>query len=146
MNTRRGFTLIELMIVVAIIAVIAAIAVSNLLRSRIQTNEAAAIEDLSVIVSAQISYHASNDTFADFATLSDTSAGPAFLDSGWVEGRSKNGYVFSIQDPDIANFACTAEPIEPLSSGVRRFYSDASGVIRYNNTGAAGPGDPAVGQ
>jgi len=146
MKSNRGFTLIEMMIVVAIIAIIAAISVSNLLRSRIQTNEAAAIEDLSVIVSAQIGYHASHEIFADFDALTDTSEGPAFLDSGWVEGRNKSGYVYSIQAPGTANFSITADPIEPGSSGVRHFYTDASGVIRYNANAAAGPGDPALGQ
>jgi prepilin-type N-terminal cleavage/methylation domain-containing protein len=146
MNSKRGFTLIELMIVVAIIAVIAAISVSNLLRSRVQTNEAAAIEDVSVIVSAQISYHASHEVFADFDALTDTSDGPPFLDSGWVEGRNKSGYTYSIQAPGTANFAITADPIEPGSSGVRHFFTDASGVIRYNFNATAGPGDPALGQ
>ncbi|MBI1317444.1 MAG: prepilin-type N-terminal cleavage/methylation domain-containing protein [Candidatus Hydrogenedens sp.] len=146
MTKQRGFTLIELMIVVSIIAIICAIAVNNLLRSRVQANEASAIEDLSVITSAQISYNAAHEVFAEFDALTDDSNGPAFLDDGWVEGRDKSGYVFSIQNAGTANFACTAEPLEPGSSGVRRFYVDASGVIRYNFNGAAGPDDPAVGQ
>jgi prepilin-type N-terminal cleavage/methylation domain-containing protein len=145
MNKRGGFTLIEMMIVVGIIAIICAIAIPNLLRSKIQANEAAAIENLAVIAEAQISYNAGNLTFTTFDVLTDDSNGPPFLDTSWTEGIAKNGYTFSMASASATSFICFAEPITQGVSGVRHFRVDTSGIIRFNPAGQPTDTDPPVG-
>ena len=125
----KGFTLIELMIVVAIIAIIAAIAIPNLLRSRMQSNESSAIGNLRTVVGAQTAYHASNNAYTvDFADL--TGATPPYLDGNWA--AVKSGYTFTLGGA-ADNFDCTASAENYGVTGGRGFYVDASGVIRYEN-------------
>ncbi len=137
---RKGFTLIELMIVVAIIAIIAAIAIPNLLRSRIQSNESAAIGNLKSIIGAEIAYNAANGTFGEFDDL--TGATPPFLDGNW--SGIKQGYTYTISSATATNFEARATPEE--NSGIRHFYADASGVIRYNIGGDASATSDPIGE
>lgn len=145
----KGFTLIELMIVVAIIAIIAAIAIPNLLRSRMQSNESSAIGDLRTIVGAEVAYHAANYTYTgDFAELTDDTNGPAYLVGTWANGMVKSGYTFNLEDPngDGSNFAATADPTNMGTTGNKGFFTDASGVIRYADGAAADDTSTPIGQ
>lgn len=137
MKKSGGFTLIEMMVVVGIISVLLSITVPNLLRNKVQANEAAAIEDLRVIGAAQVSYNASHNSFGQFADLADTSSGPGtgFLDEGWTDGREKNGYRYSMATADATTFVCFAEPVSPGVTGTRYFRVDASGIIRHDEGG-----------
>jgi len=144
----RGFTLIEIMFVVAIIAIIAAIALPNLMRSRVMANENAAIADLRTIAAAQIAYNTSKHTYGSFEMLTseEAGAGTRFLDKSWREGIQKAGYLFSMaQATDIA-FICLASPITPGASGVRYFRVDQSGIVRYSTAGEPAGDAPAVGE
>jgi type IV pilus assembly protein PilA len=145
MRGERGFTLIEVVIVVAIIATLIAVAVPNMLRARIQANEAAAIQDLNVIAEAQISFNAARYTFGNFAVLTADTSGPPFLQSHWVEGMEKNGYRFSIPTATATHFEAYADPITVDVSGNRYFRVDTSGVIRSSTTGRPGPNDRPIG-
>ena len=123
----KGFTLIELMIVVAIIAIIAAIAIPNLLRSRMQSNESSAIGNLRTIVGAEVAYHAANSTYtASFTDL--TGATPSYLEGDWAV--TKSGYNF-VLGGTAANFNANANAEEYGVTGNRGFFTDASGVIRF---------------
>lgn len=116
------------MIVVAIIAIIAAIAIPNLLRSRMQSNEAAAIGSLRAVVGAQQAFKSTNGKYA--STLEElTAATPPFLDGNQV--AQKRGYKFDLTGSGD-NFAATAEPVADSETGNRFFYVDQSGTVRQN--------------
>ncbi len=133
MKKTSGFTLIELMIVVAIIAIIAAIAIPNLLRSRMQSNESSAIGNLRTINGAEVAFHSANNQYAiTFDEL--TTATPPFLDGNW--GAPKSGYDFVLGGA-VTNFSANANPNVAGTTGNRYFFVDASGVIRFSTAGAA---------
>jgi prepilin-type N-terminal cleavage/methylation domain-containing protein len=142
MTKKTGFTLIELMIVVAIIAIIAAIAIPNLLRSRMQSNESAAIGNLRTINGSEVAYHSANNRYA--LTFDDmTGATPPFLDGNW--GVEKSGYDYSLGGA-VDNFTANADPHTAGTTGNRHFYSDGSGVIRYDAAAAATVASTPIGE
>jgi len=141
-KANKGFTLIELMIVVAIIAIIAAIAIPNLLRSRMQSNESSAIGNLRTIVGAEVAYHAANYEYtAAFADL--TGATPSFLDGNW--DGTKSGYNF-VLGGDANNFTANANAAVYGTTGGKGFFTDSSGVIRYADGADADAASDPIGE
>ncbi|MDD4900380.1 MAG: prepilin-type N-terminal cleavage/methylation domain-containing protein [Candidatus Omnitrophica bacterium] len=139
---KRGFTLVEIMIVVAIIALLAAIAIPNLLRARLNANEAAAVSALKTIASSAISFRSVNAAYpANLAALSG--ATPPYIDAV-LGGGAKQGYNFALTG--AANtFTATARPQTYQTTGVRSFFVDESGVIRWTDVdAAAGAADGAL--
>lgn len=138
---KKGFTLIELMIVVAIIAIIAAIAIPNLLRSRMQSNESSAIGNMRTIIGAEVAYNAANSVYGTFAQM--TGATPPFLDGDWT--AAKSGYTFTAATA-AGNFTANADPVTAGTTGNRHFFTDGSGVIRYATGAAASATSSPIGQ
>lgn len=137
---QKGFSLIELLIVVAIILIIASIAIPNLLSARRQTNETAAVKAINTINTAQISYNSAYPALgfaASLSALGGTSCAPptptsaCLIDSQLASG-TKNGYAFTVavSGTPAATYSVVAAPIVPNQTGVRYFCSFADGVIR----------------
>jgi prepilin-type N-terminal cleavage/methylation domain-containing protein len=142
MTRQQGFSLIELLIVVTIIGILAAVAVPNLLKSRAAANEASAIASVRTIVTAQITYSATVGNGSYAADLSELeSAG--LLDAALASG-SKDGYTFLTAGTAEA-FTVNADPTDMGSSGNRGFFSDQSAVIRYATGAAADASSPPLG-
>jgi prepilin-type N-terminal cleavage/methylation domain-containing protein len=149
----QGFSLIELLIVVAIMLVIAAIAIPSLLRSRIAANQASAVQSLRMITTAETTY-ASTYNLGYCQALSDlgppTSGGPSSAAAGLLDSLvaagAKSGYsfVYSSGPTDasgkISAYEVTASPMDS-SLGTLYYYTDNSGVIRQNGTATAGSTD-----
>jgi len=147
-----GFTLIELMIVVSVIAVIAAIAIPNLLRSRLAANESSAAGAMRTISTSEVAFQqtgfqdADGDGAGDYGTLpqlADPDGGGAtepFIDDVLGAGQ-KAGYTFTVNvvpgDPSTAStYTAIASPVSQNNTGVRQFFVDETGVIRYTIDGS----------
>ena len=152
----KGFSLIELLIVVAIILIIAAIAIPNLLRSRIAANQASAVGSLRTLNTAEITYSSTYNVgftvtlsyLAPPASGNPTSTAAGLIDSVLALG-SKSGYSFTYSPGPsdstgrINTYAFTAVPLS-TNTGTNYYYTDQSGVIRQNSTTVAGASDSPI--
>ena len=141
MRKRKAFSLLELLIVVAIILIIAAIAIPNLLRARIAANESSAVASIRTINTAQISYNSAYPTVGFGANLGvlagtscapPTSAGACLIDTQLSSG-TKSGYTFTVvgvTGTPASTYQAVASPITANTTGVRSFCSVADAFGR----------------
>lgn len=149
-RTPKGFSLIELLIVVAIILIIAAIAIPNLLRSKIAANQASAVESLRTIGTAEVTYSSTYNTgfSPTLVALGPVAGGGAataanadLIDSVLAAG-TKSGYTAkytagAVQAGNINTFGVVNTPVNVGSTGQDGYGIDQSNVIRYTTTGVA---------
>jgi type II secretory pathway pseudopilin PulG len=136
------------MVVLAIIAIIAAIALPNLIRSRMSAAEASAVSSMRLISTSQVAYQAAahsdsdNDGNGDYGTLAEladpdgSGATPPYIDRILGAG-TKQGYTFTI-DVIVGNATTNPQYVAraaPMQIGSRNFYADEEGVLRFTTDG-----------
>ncbi len=136
----HGFSLVEMMIVVLIIGVLAALAVPNFLATRISGNETTAISALRLICSAQAIHRVRYGSYATIDELRQMN----LIDSTFADASERAGYVFNNLTTNQDTWAIAADPDMPGQSGDRYFFINESGVIRYSSSGAATSNDQPV--
>lgn len=154
MQETKGFTLIELTIVITVISIIAAITLPSFLRARMTANEGSAIGTMRTISAAQQQFQTAavmpfpsgmGQYSPDIATLA--AQVPPFIDSVLGAGN-KQGFIFTTAGGGLdggPSFIANGVPLLPGSSGNRAFFADESGLITFvAGAGPAGPGNDPV--
>ncbi len=155
-KAEHGFSLVELLIVVTVILIIAAIAIPNYITSKLRANESGAIQNLRTITTANVVYSTTYQIgyAPDLPTLGGDSTAPTLSAAGLIDSvlasGDKSGYNYSYSvvssgsDSQVTGYAVFASPEIFGTTGTRYFYTDETAVIRYNSSAQAGPSDSPI--
>ena len=158
-SAERGFTLVDIMIVVAIIALLAAIAIPNVLRGRTTANESSAIGNLRALVSSLEMFRSVNNVYpasanwvADMYTTPTPDFGPPSFDHA-MDGSAcppaaasscTQGFRYNYTSAGAGTYTLNANPDVLGQTGTRSFFVDESGVIRHCLGTGATVTDPSI--
>ena len=162
-NGRRGFSLLELLMVAAILLIIATFALPNFIRARYTANETSAVSSLRILYSAETQYASNYNSFSgDLNTLGPPPAGALatattadLVDqvlSGQISGQplqfQKSGYVFIYTPvgtyPSVQQYTFQANPLVRGNTGQHSFFMDQTGIVRSNNSAPATVNDNPI--
>ncbi len=155
-SSSQGFSLIELLIVVAVILIIVAIAIPNFVQSKMRANEASAVQNLRNITTGEVIYSTTYSVgfSPDLPSLGGsgnliTQANAELIDEVLAGGK-KSGYQFSYvvltmdAQGNVTSYSLNADPLVPNYTGNRHFYADQTAVIRENDTAPAAATDNPI--
>ena len=148
-DRRRAFTIIEILVVVAILSLLASVGIQQLLRARITTNEQLAINSVRLLVkSCQFYFLATQRYPTTLTNLGPGSSNPPYLDDTGLLAGAKQGYQFSYAPgpgPSPITFTLLANPQGQGSTGVRHFFADQTQTIHATSQNRdATAADPLV--
>lgn len=145
---QKGFTLVEIMIVVAIIGLLAAIAIPNLLRSRLTSNEGAMKFDLRAFSTANEAFRSAQNPPQYAANIAALQAAPSYIDTTWGTAAGKHGFLQTYAGGGAGNPSTYSLLVAPVTAGVtavNTYCVDQQGVILGSVVGAGAPTGGAAG-
>ncbi|HJY87346.1 MAG TPA: prepilin-type N-terminal cleavage/methylation domain-containing protein [Candidatus Acidoferrales bacterium] len=154
-----GFSLVELLIAIAVILIIAAIAIPNFMRSKMRANEVAAVQNARDVTTAEVVYSTTYGIgfSSSLAKLGPAAGGSILADANnaalideVLATATKSGYTFSYVATDVDGdgrmdvFTLNADPLSPGITGQRYFFTDQTIVIHFSTTAPATANDPPI--
>jgi type IV pilus assembly protein PilA len=129
-RNRKGFTLVEIMIVVAIIALLAAIAIPNLLRAKVSANDALAQSTLRAMSTAAETFGTANNGNYPSNITALTNATPPYLNTNYCDGTSRSGFNFLCTSMTAGGYTFTANAVTIGTTGSTNYTILTGGVFQ----------------